>query len=192
MRRFAADVSIELTPEKPMLKTIGIAVIALLAALLIFAATRPDSFRIQRTTSIKAPPEKIFTLINDLHSWGTWSPYEKKDPGMTRTFGSTSVGQGATYEWDGNKDVGKGRMEIAQSSPPSKIVIKLDFIKPFEANNTAEFTLEPRGDATDVTWALFGPSPYISKLMSIFFSMDRMVGKDFEAGLADLKTVAEK
>ena len=175
-----------------MLKTIGIAVIAVLAALLIFAATRPDSFRIQRTASIKAPPEKIFALVNDLHAWRAWSPYEKKDPGMRRTFGSTTSGKGAVYEWDGNQDVGKGRMEIAQSSPPSKIVIKLDFIKPFEANNTAEFTLEPRGDATDVTWALFGPSPYISKLMSIFFSMDRMVGKDFEAGLADLKTVAEK
>ena len=175
-----------------MIKVIAIAVGVLIAALLVFAATKPDTFRVQRATSIKAPPEKIFALINDFHSWGSWSPYEKKDPAMKRTHSGASNGKGAVYEWDGNKEIGKGSMEITKSSPPSKVTIKLEFVKPFEAHNIVEFTLEPKGDSTTVTWAMHGPAPYLAKLMSIFFSMDRMVGKDFETGLANLKTVAEK
>jgi len=175
-----------------MFKTIAIVVVVLLAAILIFAATTPDTFRVQRATSIKAPPEKIFPLINDLHSWGAWSPWEKMDPAMKRTFSGAASGKGAVYEWEGNHEVGKGRMEIMESSPPSKVVIKLDFIKPFEAHNIAEFTLESKGDSTNVTWAMHGPNPYIAKVIHIFFSMDSMVGKQFEAGLANLKTIAEK
>ena len=175
-----------------MIKVIAIAVGVLIAALLVFAATKPDTFRVQRATSIKAPPEKIFAPINDFHSWGSWSPYEKKDPAMKRTHSGASNGKGAVYEWDGNKEIGKGSMEITKSSPPSKVTIKLEFVKPFEAHNIVEFTLEPKGDSTTVTWAMHGPAPYLAKLMSIFFSMDRMVGKDFETGLANLKTVAEK
>jgi len=175
-----------------MFKTIAIVVVVLLAAILIFAATTPDTFRVQRATSIKAPPEKIFPLINDLHSWGSWSPWEKMDPAMKRTFSGAASGKGAVYEWEGNHEVGKGRMEITESSPPSKVGIKLDFIKPFEAHNIAEFTLESKGDSTNVTWAMHGPNPYIAKVIHIFFSMDSMVGKQFEAGLANLKTIAEK
>jgi uncharacterized protein YndB with AHSA1/START domain len=175
-----------------MLKTIAIAALALLAALLLFAATRPDSFRVQRTTSIKAPPEKIFAYINDLHRWAAWSPYEHKDPAMQRTLSGAASGRGAVYEWNGNREVGQGRMEITASSPPSRVTIQLDFIKPFEGHNVAEFTLRPQGDATTVTWALHGPSPYLTKLMGLFFSMDTMIGKDFEAGLANLKSVAEQ
>jgi carbon monoxide dehydrogenase subunit G len=174
-----------------MLKIIALVVVVLVAAVLIYAATKPDTFRVQRSASIKAPPEKIFPLINDLHSWGAWSPYEKKDPAMKKTYSGAANGLGAVYEWEGNKDIGKGRMEIAESSPPSRVMMKLDFVKPFEAHNIVEFTLEPNGDSTDVTWAIHGPSPYMSKVMCLFFDMDSMVGKDFETGLANLKTVAE-
>lgn len=175
-----------------MFKAIVIVVVALLAALLIYAATRPDTFRVQRTASIKAPPEKIFALINDFHSWGAWSPYEKKDPAMKRTLSGAANGKGAVYEWEGNKDIGKGRMEILDASPPSKVTIKLDFVKPFEAHNIVDFTLEAKGEATNVTWAIHGPSPYMSKVMGLFVSMESMIGNDFEAGLAALKTVTEK
>jgi carbon monoxide dehydrogenase subunit G len=175
-----------------MIKTIAIIVVVLVAGILILAATKPDSFRVQRATSIKAPPTKIFPYLNDLHNFGAWSPYEKKDPAMKRTFSGPASGKGAVYEWDGDKNVGKGRMEIADTATPSKVVIKLDFVRPFEAHNTVEFTLAPKGDSTDVTWAMQGPVPYVAKIMHVFFDMDSMVGKDFAAGLANLKTVAEK
>jgi len=175
-----------------MFKAISIVVVALPVALLIYAATKPDTFRVQRATSIKAPPEKVFALINDFHRWGAWSPYEKKDPAMKRTLSGAASGKGAVYEWEGNKDIGKGRMEIMDTSPPSRVTIKLDFVKPFEAHNTVDFTLEAKGDSTNVTWAIHGPSPYMSKVMSLFVSMDRMIGNDFEAGLTDLKAATEK
>lgn len=175
-----------------MLKNIAIVVAVLLAALLAYAATKPDSFRVERATSIKAPPEKIFALINDLHSWDSWSPYEKKDPAMKRTFSGPTIGTGAVYEWDGNSNVGKGRMEILATSAPSRVTIKLDFEKPLEGHDIAEFTLQSTGGSTNVTWAMYGPNPYIAKLMSIFFNMDTMVGADFEAGLANLKAVTER
>src|SRR5713226_1182040 len=174
-----------------MFKIIAIVVVVLLAAVLIFAATKPDTFRVQRATSIKAPPEKIFVLINDFHSWGSWSPWEKLDPTMKRTHSGAASGKGAVYKWEGNGKVGAGSMEITESSPPSKVAIKLDFIKPFEGHNIAEYTLETKGDSTNVTWAMYGPSPFISKVMQVFFSMDSMVGKDFETGLANLKAIAE-
>ena len=174
-----------------MLKTIAIIAVVLIAAILGYAMTVPDNFRVQRTTSIKAPPEKIFPLINDLHRWGSWSPWEKMDPEMKRTYSGAAAGKGAAYAWQGNSKVGEGRMEIADTSPPSKVTIKLDFMKPFEAHNTAEFTLEPKGDSTNVTWAMYGPSEFITKVMGVFVSMDKMVGKDFETGLANLKAVAE-
>jgi uncharacterized protein YndB with AHSA1/START domain len=175
-----------------MLKIIAVVVVVLLAAVVVLAATKPDTFSVQRATSIKAPPEKIFALINDYHNWGSWSPYENRDPTMKRTYSGAATGAGAVYEWDGNKDVGKGRMEVTDTSPPSKVTIKLDFVKPFEAHNIVDFTLEPQGEATNVTWAMHGPAPFVSKVMQVFFNMDKMVGKDFETGLANLKTVAEK
>ena len=175
-----------------MLKTIAIAVVVLVAAVLVFAATRPDTFRVERTATIKAPPEKIFPFITDFHSWDSWSPWEKMDPAMKRTYSGAASGKGAAYAWEGNSKVGEGRMEITESSPPSKVTIKLDFVKPIEGHNTAEFTLEPKGDSTNVTWAMYGPSPYIAKLIGVFVSMDNMIGKEFETGLANLKTVAEK
>lgn len=179
-----------------MIKTIAITVVVLLAvavvAVLILAAAKPDTFQVARSTSIKAPPEKIFPLINDFRSWTAWSPYEKKDPDMKRSFSGASSGKGAVYEWDGDKNVGKGRLEIADTSPPSKITIKLGMIRPFEANNIVQYTLEPKGDSTNVTWAMQGQTPFLGKVVHVFIDMDRMVGQDFEIGLANLKAIAEK
>lgn len=175
-----------------MLKIIVIVLVVLIAGILIYAATKPDTFTVQRSASIKAPPEKIFPLINDYRNWASWSPYETKDPAMKRTFGATTVGKGATYAWDGNKEVGQGSMEIQESVPSSSVRIKLDFMKPFEAHNMVDFILEPQGDTTKVSWNMRGPAPFISKVMQVFINMDKMVGRDFEAGLANLKAVAEK
>ena len=175
-----------------MFKFIAIAIAVLIAAVLIYATTRPDTFSVQRTETIKAPPDKIFPLINDFHSWPSWSPWEKLDPAMQRTHSGATAGQGAAYAWVGNSKVGEGRMEILASAPSSKISIKLDFIKPFEGHNTADFTLQPQGDSTQVTWVMYGPAPYVTKLMGVFVSMDKLIGKDFEAGLANLKAAAEK
>jgi uncharacterized protein YndB with AHSA1/START domain len=175
-----------------MLKKIAIVALVLIAGLLGYAATKPDTFRVQRSASIKAPPEKIFPLINEFRSWGAWSPWEKLDPAMRRAFAGPAGGKGAVYEWAGNKEVGAGRMEIVEASPSARVKIRLDFREPFEAHNFAEFTLEPKGDATTVVWAMYGPNTYVSKLMSVFFDMDAMIGKYFETGLANLKTVGEK
>ncbi|MPY73978.1 MAG: polyketide cyclase [Alphaproteobacteria bacterium] len=174
-----------------MFKKIGIAVVVLIAAVLIYAATKPDTFRVERTASIKAPPEKIHPLLNSFKQHTAWSPWEKKDPAMKRAYSGAESGKGSVYEWDGNSDIGKGRIEITETTP-SKVAMKLDFLEPFEAHNMAEFTLSPKGETTDVTWAIFGPMPYISKVMTIFCNMDTMIGKEFEAGLADLKALAEK
>jgi len=175
-----------------MFKKIALVVVVLVGALLAYAATRPDTMRVQRAASIKAPPEKIFPFIKDFHSWRSWSPYEKIDPAMKRAYGGAQNGKGAVYEWEGNNQVGQGRMEITDTSPPSRVTIKLDFIKPFEGHNIAEFALVPQGDSTNVTWTMDGPSPYMAKLMGVFVNMDTMIGKDFETGLANLKTIAEK
>jgi uncharacterized protein YndB with AHSA1/START domain len=181
-----------ITREKTMLKTIGIIIAVLIAGVLILAATKPDTFKLERKTNIKAPPEKIFALLNDFKQWAVWSPWEKKDPAMKRNFGATTAGKGATYAWEGNKDVGTGNMEIAQSVPSSSLMLKLNFEKPFKANNIVNFTLSPVSGGTDVTWGMEGENNFMSKIMQVFMSMDKMVGPDFEAGLANLKAAAEK
>lgn len=175
-----------------MLTTIAIVVVLLILVVLIVAATQPDVFRVERAISITAPPDQVFALINDFRRWDAWSPWDKKDPAMKRTYGATASGKGANYAWEGNKDIGKGSMEITDSVPPSRIQIKLEFLQPFEAHNIVSFTLEARGSATQVTWAMEGPVPYFAKIIHMFCNTDRMVGKDFEAGLASLKAVAEK
>jgi uncharacterized protein YndB with AHSA1/START domain len=167
-----------------------------IAIVLILAAAKPDAFSVLRSTSVQAPPEKIFPWINDFHQWKSWSPYENKDPAMKRSYSGAADGKGAVYGWEGNKNVGSGRMEILDTSAPAKIVIKLDFFTPFEGHNTAEFTMLPQGDAGNVTtnlsWAMHGPAPFMSKVMQVFMNLDHMIGKDFEAGLANLKNLAEK
>ena len=168
------------------------AVLAIIIAIvLILASSKPDTFRIQRAAVMNAPADKIFPLIADFHQWLNWSPWEGKDPALKRAYSGAERGQGAVYAWDGNKNVGAGRMEILEANSPSKVVIKLDFLKPFEAHNTAEFTMLPQGGATNVVWVMHGPAPFMSKVMQVFMNMDRMIGKDFEAGLANLKAASE-
>jgi len=175
-----------------MIRKILAVVVVLVVAVLAYATTKPDAFMVERSTTIKAPPEKVFAVIDDFHNWSSWSPWEKLDAAMTRTHSGAAAGKGAVYEWTGNSKVGTGRMEITESSPTSRVGIKLDFLKPFEAHNVAEFTLAPAGDSTKVTWTMRGPSPYMAKVMGVFASMDRMVGGDFETGLANLKRIAEQ
>jgi uncharacterized protein YndB with AHSA1/START domain len=177
-----------------MVKTfaiIGILAVVAIAAVLALAATKPDTFRVQRAMRINAPPEKIFTLINDFHRFATWSPWEKIDPAMKRTYAGSAYGKGAVYAWDSSGKAGVGRMEIADTSPPSRVTIKLDFDKPFATHNIVEFTLVPEGDATNVTWVMSGALPYLAKIVHVFLNMDSMVGKDFETGLGNLKTLTE-
>lgn len=169
-----------------------VVILVVLAVLLGYAATRPDTFRIERAVHIEAPVEKVFPLISDFRQWPAWSPWEKMDPGMKKTHSGAASGKGAVYEWEGNKKVGKGRMEILEAAPLAKVTLKLDFYAPFEAHNITEFTLEARGASTGVNWAMHGPQPFMFKLMGVFMSMDKMVGKDFEAGLASMKAAAEK
>ncbi len=173
-----------------MLITILAIVVLVLAAILIYAAAKPDSFGVQRATAINAPAEKIFPLINDLHAHTSWSPFEK-DPNMKRTHSGAPQGKGAVYEWDGDRKVGSGRLAIADSTP-SNITMILDMFKPFKAHNTVNFLLEPQGGATRVTWAMRGQQPYMAKLMSTFIDCDKMVGGQFEEGLAKLKALAER
>jgi uncharacterized protein YndB with AHSA1/START domain len=175
-----------------MWKTLGIVVVVVIAGIVALAARKPDTFTVERSVAVKAPPDKVFALINDFHRWDAWSPWEKIDPTMKRTFSGPDSGKGAGYAWQSDGKAGAGRMEITESTPPSKVVIKLDFLKPFETSNTVDFTLVPQGDATSVTWTMRGPSPFISKVMQVFVSMDEMIGKDFEAGLAAVKRAAEK
>ena len=162
-----------------------------IAVVLILAATKPNTFSVQRAITVRVPAEKVFPLINDFHQWGSWSPYENKDPAMKRSYSGPASGRGAVYGWEGNKNVGSGRMEILEASPPSKIVIKLDFFAPFEGHNTAEFTMLPQGDATNVTWLMHGSAPFMNKMMQVFMNLDHMIGKDFEVGLANLKRITE-
>jgi uncharacterized protein YndB with AHSA1/START domain len=175
-----------------IIAVIAVLLAAAIAVVLILASRKPDTFRVQRAASIKAPPEKIFPLINDFHQWRAWSPYEDRDPNLARSFSGAGSGKGAVYAWNGNRQVGSGRMEILDAPAPGKVVIKLDFLKPFEAHNTAEFTFVPQGDTTNVTWLMHGPAPLLSKVMQVFMNMDHMIGKDFATGLANLKRITEK
>ena len=171
---------------------IAVVLAVAIAIVLILAAAKPARFSVQRAATVKAPPDAIFPLINDFHQWGSWSPYENKDPAMKRSYSGPQSGKGAVYGWEGDKNVGSGRMEILDTSAPTKIVIKLDFFTPFEGHNTAEFTMLPQGDVTNVTWLMHGPAVFISKVMQVFMNMDNMIGKDFEVGLANLKQRTEQ
>lgn len=166
-------------------------VLVCLAAVLGYATTKPDISRVERGTRIAARPEVIFDHIDDLHRWTAWSPWEDKDPNLKRSYEGAPRGVGAVYGWEGDRNVGKGRMEIVASTAPSSVRVQLDFLAPFEARSMAEFTLVPEGDATKVVWTMEGPRPYPMKVMSLFLDMDGMIGRDFETGLARLKAVSE-
>jgi uncharacterized protein YndB with AHSA1/START domain len=175
-----------------MFALIAIVLVVLVAAVLVIATTKPDTFTVQRATSIAAPREKIFPLIDDFRAWASWSPYEKMDPAMKKSLGGAASGKGAVYEWEGNNKVGKGRMEIAEVAPPSRIIVNMDFDRPMKASHIAEFTLEPNGPSTIVSWAMHGRNVYMTKVMGTFIDMDNLIGRDFETGLANLKAIAER
>lgn len=165
---------------------LAVAIIGLLG----YAAIQPDEFRVTRSASIKAPPERIHLLVDDLRRHREWSPWEKKDPGMKRSYTGISAGKGAVYEWDGNNEIGAGRITIAESSA-QRVVFDMHFLRPFDSRSTAEIVFEPKGDMTEVTWSMHGPQLFIGKVMGLFFDMDAMIGGEFEKGLAMLKSVTE-
>ncbi len=174
-----------------MLLIIICAIGAILTAIMLAASFQPAEFKNSRYTKIAAPPEKIFPHVNDLSQWAAWSPWENRDPQMTKTFEGPKTGKGAIYAWKGNKDVGEGHMTITECEPDRRIRIKLEFFAPFKCTNTAEFTFVSNGEETVVTWSMFGKNLFFMKVMKLFFNMDKMIGKDFEQGLAALKSVAE-
>ena len=170
-----------------ILTCLGVALLMLLA----YAASRPDEFRVERRLRIDAPTDKLWPLVGELRGFNRWNPYERKDPLIRSSYSGAASGVGSRYEWD-SREVGSGSLEITGQQPGRAVQLKLDFVKPFEAHNQAEFTLQPTADgATEVRWAMHGPANFISKLMGVFIDMDRMVGRDFEAGLQNLRQLAE-
>ena len=179
-------------PKKgSMLKKILVGIVAVIAVFLVVVALQPADFRIARTATIAAPPSTVFAQVNDFHQWEAWSPWEKLDPSMKKTFEGPSSGVGSIYSWVGNDQVGEGRMTLMESKPAELIRIKLEFLKPFAATNTAEFAFKPEGTGTSVTWSMEGKKNFVSKAFCLFMNMDKMVGGDFEKGLAQMKAVVE-
>ncbi len=175
-----------------VLGVIALVLVVLVLGVLILASTKPAIFTVQRSLTVAAEPEQVLTHVRDFHRWKDWSPYEKLDPNLKRTFSGSDKDVGAIYEWEGNDKAGKGRMEVVESVP-TKVAINLDFFQPFECHgNLAEFTAVPDGKSTKVTWKMTGPNLFVGKVMSVFMDMDKMVGQDFEVGLANLKGLAEK
>lgn len=176
-----------------MLKKILIVVVVLLVVLVAVIATRPAEFTVTRSAKIAAAPAVVFPLVNDFHAWADWSPWDSMDPGMKKTYSGAAAGAGATYEWSGNDKVGMGRMTILESKPDERVNIRLEFIKPFAATSETSFDLKPEGaNGTDVTWSMTGHNNFMAKAMSLFMNMDKMIGPDFEKGLAAMKSKAEK
>lgn len=175
-----------------MLIAVFVVLVALVLVLLGVAATRPPTFRIVRTIDVGVPPERVFPHVADFEKWRAWSPWEKKDPALERTLSGAPHGKGARYAWRGNKQVGEGSMEITEAAAPSRLTVRLDFTKPFEAHNVADFTFERHGEVTRVEWAMTGPASFGYKLMDVVLNFDRLVGRDFAEGLKNLKAVAEQ
>lgn len=172
---------------------VAAAAVTVLAIIVVLVAAwrKPATFRVQRSAFVQAPPDRVFPLVSDFHQWAAWSPWEKMDPDLKRTYSGSASGVGAVYEWSGNKKVGQGRMEITDATAPSRVAIQLDFIKPFEAHNAVELLLTGRDGGTDVSWGMEGGQPFLFKVMTLVMDMDRMIGKEFETGLANLKALAE-
>ena len=174
-----------------MLKIVLLLIIGAVAAIFGIASTKPNSFRYERRIDIKASPEKIAGVLNDLKKGILWSPFEQIDPNGKRTFSGADSGVGAAYDWDGNNKAGAGRMVILESTP-TKIVLSLDFFRPFRASNKVDFIMDPHGDTTTLIWAMYGPNPFMGKVMSIFIDCEKMITGDFDKGLANLKALLEK
>lgn len=175
-----------------MLKKIAIGLGVIIALILILASMQPNTFHVERKIVVNASPAKVFAQFNDFHKWTAWSPWEKKDPAMKRTFEGAKSGKGSVYVWDGNSQVGAGRMEIVDEVAASKIDVKLDFLRPMVGHDTATYTFVKAGKTTEVTWAMDGQVPFVGKIFHLFMNMDKMIGSDFETGLANVKAVVEK
>lgn len=173
-----------------LLWVLGVLVVAI-GGLCAFAATKPDQMAISRTINVSATPDKVYPLIANFHNWRSWSPWEKLDPNLERSYSGAEDGVGAHYSWKGNKKVGSGEMTIVEATSPSRVLIKLHFIAPWETTNSTEFTIKTAGTQTEVGWHMRGPSPFMVKVMGVVFNMDKAIGKDFESGLAAMKTAAE-
>ncbi|HJZ34074.1 MAG TPA: SRPBCC family protein, partial [Hyphomicrobiaceae bacterium] len=171
---------------------VAIALVVLVVALVAYAATKPDAFRVQRSTGINAPAERIFPLIANLKSMNTWNPFVEPDPAIKIAYSGPDSGKGAAHTWSGNSKVGEGRLEITDAAPSSRVTMRLDMLKPMKASNLVEFTLQPTGASTAVSWAMSGRQPFMAKLMTVFIDCDKMVGSQFEKGLGKLKAIAER
>jgi len=181
-----------INPKKTSLfKKLLVTLAVIIAVFLIIVALQPADYRVTRTGTITAPPEAVFAQVNDFHNWEAWSPWAKLDPAAKNSFEGAASGTGAVFTWAGNKKVGEGRMAVTDSHPNDLIRIKLDFIKPFPSTADTEFTFKPQGNQTAVTWSMSGRKGFISKAFCMFMNMDKMVGGDFERGLASLKSVTE-
>ena len=174
-----------------MLKFILIGLAVIIVVLAVVVAMQPDDFRVTRSATVSAPAAVVFAQVNDLHKWEAWNPWQKKDPAMKLTFAGPPAGPGASYSWAGNNEVGEGRLTITESRPGELVRLKLEFMKPFAATNTADFTFKPEGDKTAVTWSMEGKNNYLAKALHLVMNMDKMVGGEFEKGLADMKVAAE-
>lgn len=175
-----------------MLKKILIGIVVIILVFVVVVALQPSTFRVERSITIAAPPEKIFAQVNDFHAWTGWSPWEGRDPVMKRTYEGPTAGTGSIYKWSSdNNEVGAGMMTITESRPSDLVKIHLQFIKPFEGDNTAEFIFKPANDSTTVTWSMYGPNSFMAKAVGLFMNMDKMVGGEFDKGLTNLKTLVE-
>jgi len=174
-----------------MLEIILISLAVIVIVFVVIVALQPSEFRVARSTTISAPPAAVFAQVNDFHKWEAWNPWGKIDPAMKQAYEGAPAGIGAIYTWTGNKEVGEGRMTITESRPSELIRITLEFFKPFAATNTAEFTFKPEGNQTAVTWSMFGEKNFMAKAIHLFMSMDKMIGGQFEKGLADMKSIVE-
>lgn len=174
-----------------MLTYILLGLVALVVVLAIVVSMQPGEFRYTRSATIAASPEKVFAHVNNFHKWEDWSPWAKRDPNCKTSYDGPETGEGAKFAWDGNKDVGAGNMTIIESAPHKMIAIRLEFLKPMKAINTAEFTFTPVGNQTQVTWSMFGKNSFMGKAFGLIVDCDKMIGKDFEQGLATMKSVVE-
>lgn len=177
--------------ESAMLPIIAGAIAAILVIFAIVVQMQPSQLRVARDVTMAAPPSAVFPHVNNLHNWKAWSPWDEKDPDMTKTYEGPDEGEGASYAWAGNKDVGEGKMTITTSNPNEQVTIRLEFLKPMNVTNTSEFSFAPEGDGTRVTWELTGKNNFMGKAFGLFMNMDKMIGADFEKGLAKLKQVVE-
>ncbi len=175
----------------PIILIVLSAIAAIVVLFLLVVAFQPSEFRVERKATMVASPEVVFGYVNNFHKWNDWSPWAKLDPTSKETYDGPASGTGAKFAWDGNKEVGQGRMTIKESRPSDMIRIKLEFIKPFTCTNTAEFTFQPQGNQTLVTWGMTGHNNFMGKAFGLFMNMDKLIGGDFEKGLASLKTLAE-